>query len=81
MSVLTKVIGIIVLAIGFEAVPILFICSFLLEWYAGISLLFSLLMILYFVRLVLYFPDGPLPMIYDHASLAGKLLLLTGIIR
>lgn len=43
--------------------------------------LFSLLMILYFVRLVLYFPDGPLPMIYDHASLAGKLLSLTGIIR
>lgn len=47
MSILTKVIGIIVLAIGFEAVPILFICSFLLGWYAGIRLFLLLLMMLH----------------------------------
>ena len=34
------------------------------------------LLILYAVRLILYFPGGPVPMVYDPASVAGRLLAL-----
>lgn len=49
MSILTKIIGIIVFVIGFEAVPILFVCSVLLGWNGGIRLILLLLMILHLV--------------------------------
>ena len=32
-----------------------------------------MLLLLYAVRMIMYFPDGPAPMEYDHDSLAGKL--------
>lgn len=47
MSTLVTVIGIIVFTAGFEVVPILFICSFVLEWYGGIKLFLLVCMLLH----------------------------------